>query len=252
MFLESKSDLVEFTGAEENDILIGAKRLNKDLRIKIYLRQEKGDKLQIKGSFDLINAGTGTYASAMQEFEGRQFEKAKDLIRLVKQKPGGKKCTYILHKDLLRVEEPTQPSREKIINILRKAGKYGRSVGESEQHKRLKTIIANSPDLVGIDGAEYEPELEYEFPSMDNIDIMFKGPKQWVGIEVKSEISPTEDILRGLFQCIKYRVLTEAYLSVLDETKDVRIILALGGTFPQELSAIRDILGIEVLDKITA
>jgi hypothetical protein len=116
----------------------------------------------------------------------------------------------------------------------------------------MKHKIINNPTLVGLNGALYSSEIEYLFPSADTIDILFKSSTEWVGIEVKSEISTKEDILRGLFQCVKYRALKEAYLSVIDENKDVKVLLAIGGTFPQELISIKNVLGISFVDKIMA
>ena len=71
-----------------------------------------------------------------------------------------------------------------------------------------------------------------------------------IGVEVKSSISNTADILRGLFQCVKYKYLIEAEQTVDDEFPNSRIILALQGHFPDELNLVRNLLGVEIVDNI--
>ena len=71
-----------------------------------------------------------------------------------------------------------------------------------------------------------------------------------IGVEVKSKISDTSDILRGFFQCIKYKHLIEAEQLVNNEQPDSRVILALEGQLPSELIAIKNVLEIEVIDNI--
>ncbi len=145
-----------------------------------------------------------------------------------------------------------QPTQNKSIEtIIRKSTNYGGG-GESDFHRKLKDHIVKNPALVGLNGGHYTSETEYILPSMDTIDILFKSSKKWVGIEVKSEISGVEDVLRGLFQCVKYQALIEAYLSVIDERKDVKVILAIGGNFPTELISTKNLLGIEIIDRIRA
>ena len=36
------------------------------------------------------------------------------------------------------------------------------------------------------------------------------SPKDWIAVEVKSRISNDADITRGIFQCVKYKVVLEA------------------------------------------
>ena len=64
-------------------------------------------------------------------------------------------------------------------------------------------------------------ELEKTLPSGDAIDVFFENSQHWVGVEVKSKISNEFDILRGLYQCVKYQAVMESYLAVLNIQKDV-------------------------------
>jgi hypothetical protein len=136
-----KTNLVASTGCEKGDILIGPYKANRDMKIRVSCPQDRGDNLQIEGGFELLEAGTGTYGATMAKFVDRHFENAQELIELIRQKPEAKKCTFILHKDMLRVEKPTgsltgteSPERKQIES--RTQGERA----ESASHKRGKEI----------------------------------------------------------------------------------------------------------------
>ncbi len=97
-----------------------------------------------------------------------------------------------------------------------------------------------------------ESKTEKGLPSGDSVDVSFENNKHWVGVEVKSEISDEFDILRGLYQCVKYQAVMESYLAVLNLQKDVRVILALGCELPGSLVSVKNTLGIEVGEKLKA
>ncbi|MOA28257.1 hypothetical protein D3C78_1491850 [compost metagenome] len=87
-------------------------------------------------------------------------------------------------------------------------------------------------------------------PSADVIDILFIDQSLKIGVEVKSHISTPEDILRGIFQCVKYKHLIEAKQIVDNELPNSRIILALEGRLPEKFIIAKNLLGIEVIDNI--
>lgn len=132
--------------------------------------------------------------------------------------------------------------------ILKRKNKYG-SGGESQQHKDFKEYLAKHPEIFGLK-SDLVGETEYELPSMDSIDVLFQTKGDKIGIEAKSIISDTTDILRGLFQCVKYKALIEAEQKVNDLIPSCRVVLALEGDFPKELICIRNQLGIEILDNL--
>jgi hypothetical protein len=138
-----------------------------------------------------------------------------------------------------------------IESIVKKATSRG-SVGESIHHKELKEQISKNPQIIGVNLTPVNVEVEYLFPSADTMDISFKNKNHWIGAEVKSHISDDADILRGLYQCVKYKSLMEAHSNVMNETtiKEIRVILALGGEFPDSLMPVKNILGVEVIDNI--
>lgn len=92
---------------------------------------------------------------------------------------------------------------------------------------------------------------ELPLPSGDSLDVSFDAKKNWVGVEVKSAISPESDIVRGLFQCVKYRAVMEAVQIADGRPQNVRALLVLESTLPASLIALRNLLGIEVLENIT-
>lgn len=128
--------------------------------------------------------------------------------------------------------------------------KNGRGGGESEQHKKFKAFISKNPSVLGLSADLANGQQEYSLPSADTVDVLFTDKDLKIGVEVKSSISSTADILRGLFQCVKYKHLVEAEQTVNDEFPNSRIILALQGQFPDELTLVKNLLGIEVIDKI--
>lgn len=126
---------------------------------------------------------------------------------------------------------------------------YGKG-GESDNHKQMKEILSKHPNILELD---FETELiktEYILPSADAVDIMFKYGNAKIGVEVKSYISDEKDILRGLFQCVKYKHLIEAEQKVNNEYCNSRVILALEKELPIKYIIVKDLLGIEVIDKL--
>ena len=65
-------------------------------------------------------------------------------------------------------------------------------------------------------------------------------------MEVKAANAGTPDILRGLYQCVKYTALLKAELAIKGERPAARAVLVLEGTLPDELVPARNTLGITV------
>ncbi len=132
------------------------------------------------------------------------------------------------------------------------AAKYfGRGgTGESESHRNFKEWVYNNPISLNLDSKVLPLKMEYRFPSQDEIDVVFQNKNTFVGVEVKSKISPEADILRGLFQCVKYDALIQAEQSLHLNALSSQVILALEGPFPKALIPIKNVLGIEVIDNL--
>ena len=132
----------------------------------------------------------------------------------------------------------------------KKASNFYGGGGEGEEHKKLKMFVADNPTLFGLPASISPGEIEYSLPSGDSLDVFFSHRKKHIGIEVKSHISDSADITRGLYQCIKYQAVLEARQAANGQPQNVRTFLVLGGEFPDELLALKNVLGVTVLDKI--
>ncbi|MBA5204532.1 hypothetical protein H2Y57_12685 [Pectobacterium aroidearum] len=123
--------------------------------------------------------------------------------------------------------------------------------GGSEAHKALKEFIAQNPTAIGLDSCTPVGTTEDLLPSGDCLDVSFCSKKIWVAAEVKSYISAESDIVRGLFQCVKYRAVMEAVLMTKSRTQNVRALLVLESKLPKSLIPLKNILGVEVIDGIS-
>ena len=135
-------------------------------------------------------------------------------------------------------------------NLQAKASRGGG--GEGPEHKALKQFIATHPESVGIFGAKGNGEEEHLLPSEDAIDVLFRKGSEQIAVEVKSASSGEADIVRGLYQCIKYVAVLEAWQSVEQKPQNSRAILALGDPLPRSLVGLRNMLGVTVYERVGA
>jgi hypothetical protein len=142
-----------------------------------------------------------------------------------------------------------EPLEIDVRDDMEKAKSY-RGGGESEAHKQFKKYIAENPPAIGLHRSIGPGQLEYPLPSADTIDILFSDDNLKIAVEVKSYISDTPDILRGLFQCIKYKSLMQAEQILNNETPNCRAILVLQGKLPEKLRIVKKLLGVEVIEEI--
>lgn len=122
--------------------------------------------------------------------------------------------------------------------------------GERKEHKKLKKFVANNPTEFALSASSKLGEEEHSLSSGDSLDVFFKHRKENIGVEVKSHISNTADIARGLYQCVKYQAVLEARQAANGQVQNVRTFLVLGGAFPAELLPLKNVLGVEVYDKV--
>jgi len=144
--------------------------------------------------------------------------------------------------------EPLEIDFSGLIEKLR--GKGGMGQGESESHRNFKEWVFNNPSSLNLDNKVISVKMEYLFPSQDAIDIAFRNKDFFIGVEVKSKISNESDILRGVFQCVKYDALIRAEQTFKKIPLSSRVILVLEGSFPKSLIPIKNQLGVEVLDNV--
>jgi hypothetical protein len=93
--------------------------------------------------------------------------------------------------------------------------------------------------------------MEYPLKSGDKIDVVFESTNSILGVEVKSLRSGTDDIERGIYQCVKYSAVHKAENEVNNIKKRTNCILVLEGKLPRGLKRIINTLDITVLESIT-
>lgn len=127
----------------------------------------------------------------------------------------------------------------------------GGNGGEGPEHEKLKEHVKQTPRILGLPQAA-AAESEYRLESHDSVDVMFSYGGQMVCVEVKSKISDTADIRRGIFQCVKYKAVTEAMLKAKGKEPNVRSALVLGGRLPRDLKDTQKKLCIETIEDVKA
>lgn len=130
------------------------------------------------------------------------------------------------------------------------AGSYAFGKTEGTAHRALKELIAASPEVLGLRTKVITTLVEHVLPSSDSIDVLLEAPGLWIAVEVKAEGVPQREVLRGLFQCVKYRALLRAVAGVRGLETEAEALLALGGKFPSELLAVRNSLGVLVVEEV--
>ena len=75
-------------------------------------------------------------------------------------------------------------------------------------------------------------------------DVWF--PNSQIAVEVKPSTSPDSDVLRGLFQCVKYKATLDAEAAVMGEKPQAKAILVIGGHLSKSNQEIQRTLGISI------
>ena len=104
--------------------------------------------------------------------------------------------------------------------------------------------------MVGLPVGAGPGEQEKSLPSGDSVDVFFVHASVRTAVEVKSRISPREDIVRGLFQCVKYRAVLRACVAVEDSDDSAEAVLILEGAFPEDLERLRKVLDVKMVDMV--
>ena len=134
-------------------------------------------------------------------------------------------------------------------------GSYAHSASEGPLHNALKKYVLVHPNLVGVVNP-IKSEIEYNLLSGDRLDAYFLMPSgKQVAVEVKSRISMDSDILRGIYQCVKYKAVLTAECQAHGKAADVKSILVLENEPSSELRKTANMLSVpyivvnEMIDK---
>ena len=146
--------------------------------------------------------------------------------------------------DALGLDAPTQEPLPPVESVIRRGG------GEGAEHKALKHRIAENPQLLSLPASLGPGQVEAPQYSGDSVDVFFADNRTWIAVEVKGKSAPSSEILRGLFQCVKYEAVLEAQSKYEGRRLSCEALLALGGSFPRSLAPLRNTLQVRVVDDL--
>ena len=116
--------------------------------------------------------------------------------------------------------------------------------GEGKEHKAIKDYVYEHPESLGITGV-IRKVVEHPLPSGDRLDVYFETSDSRYAIEVKPSTSPDDDIIRGIFQCVKYKAILEAMRKVEYGRYDVSTQLVIAGSMSDKNKKLAEVLGIK-------
>lgn len=120
--------------------------------------------------------------------------------------------------------------------------------GEGVKHKALKEYVCAHPEAVGLRNIALS-ETEHVLLSGDRLDVYFEQKDgTFIAVEVKSIISDDADILRGIYQCVKYQAVLDAESRTHSRPAKNKTLLVIEGELSQENYQVKDSLGIEVFE----
>lgn len=81
---------------------------------------------------------------------------------------------------------------------------------ESAEHQALKRWVRDHPEELE-DFGEFEPgKNEAVLSSGDRLDVLFANGRQRLAVEVKTSKCSEDELMRGVYQCVKYRSILRA------------------------------------------
>ena len=92
--------------------------------------------------------------------------------------------------------------------------------------------------------------MEHILLSGDRLDVYFElndGSK--IAVEIKPSSSPDADVLRGLFQCVKYKAILDSEDKVHGKKATNSAILVIGGELSPENRKVQETLDIKIIEK---
>jgi hypothetical protein len=121
---------------------------------------------------------------------------------------------------------------------------------ESLAHRRLKLFISKNPKEAGLDSSCKLEGVEYVFPSLDRVDVMFSHLGNLYSVEVKSEDVNEDELVKGLYQAVKYRALGKALQKDRNCPPLAHSCLVTSATLTEELWERARLLQVPVIDGV--
>jgi hypothetical protein len=122
--------------------------------------------------------------------------------------------------------------------------------GEGVEHRDLKHAVAQNLRWVGLPKTLTPGKIEARLYSGDSLDVLFESARQRVAVEVKTRSAPYSELVRGLFQCVKYEAVLNAEARANGLRLDCGAVLAIGGVLPEALLPLRHTLGVTVYENV--
>ena len=123
--------------------------------------------------------------------------------------------------------------------------------GEGKEHKAIKEYIKTHPEAVALKNI-IKSATEYDLPSGDRLDVYFESKKNiHYAIEVKPKFSPEGDIIRGIFQCVKYKVVMDAARVLDNGNYDNEVLLVVAGQLSETAKLLANDLNISFIDNFS-
>ena len=144
--------------------------------------------------------------------------------------------------NLSTVEKPS-------LRLMESAVRRGKTA-ESDLHKRLKDYVAHNPESVGLNKSLAPGQQEVLLPSGDKPDVLFQNKQYCIAVEVKSHISDKTDLMRGIFQCVKYRKVLKARRTLEGKSYKVKALLAIEMPLPKELICTKKKLRVKIIEDV--
>jgi hypothetical protein len=130
-----------------------------------------------------------------------------------------------VYRRTFRIEPPSSDPAELISGSeVDGRGGFG-GAAESEEHRLLKEYILSHPALVGASKNPDIANVEEMLLSGDEVDVYFLTKSQAHLVEVKSIRSDERDLLRGIYQCVKYRAVFAAQRKEKAPSTKIEVVL---------------------------
>lgn len=96
---------------------------------------------------------------------------------------------------------------------------------ESDEHKALKAWVIKNPNWLKEFGSFLGGESEKRLSSGDRLDAYFDNGKRRLAVEVKASHASDDELMRGVYQCIKYRAVLRAEQQALRRVPNCNAVL---------------------------
>ena len=160
------------------------------------------------------------------------------------------KWNWVLNE--LGLQPASMVSAENAVRLRQSIKSYGFGGGEGAEHKAMKEAICNNPSLVRCKNVEYK-ETEHVLYSADRLDVFFILKNgDHIAVEVKPSTAPEDDIIRGIFQCVKYKAVMDAERTIEASNHNNSTLLVIGGSMPAQAKRIANDLKVSYIEKFKA